>query len=125
MIKGKIEMKIQIGCIFLIVTGGLCACQFDKKQEGVLEKEELAKVLVELYAGEARMANTVLVNDSAYKLFLPFQEALLKKNDLPDSIIKITYHYYLEHPIELEQVYDIVIDTLSLREQKAGTIKPK
>ena len=118
-------MKIQYGLFFLTLVCGLYACQVDKKHADVLAKEELANLLVELYVGEAKMLNIVPVNDSAYKLFLPFEEALLKKNDISDSIIKTTFRYYLEHPIELEQVYDIVIDTLSLREQKASTIKPK
>jgi len=43
---------------------------------------------------------------------------LLQAKGIPDSILKKTYSYYLAHPKELEQVYDAVIDTLVLRDQR-------
>ncbi|MBK5277404.1 MAG: DUF4296 domain-containing protein [Bacteroidia bacterium] len=113
-------MKFAIGWFTIIVVCSFCACKPDKKQLGVLEQQQLAEILVEIYTGEARISNLSVVNDSAVKLFRPFEEALLKKKGIPDSILKTTFRYYVEHPVELEQVYDIVIDTLSLREQKAG-----
>jgi hypothetical protein len=33
-------------------------------------------------------------------------------------VLKKTYAYYLAHPAELEKIYDSVIDTLALREQR-------
>jgi hypothetical protein len=117
-------MKIRIGWVMLICALGLTSCKTEKKTPGVLSKQELAEVLIGIYEGEARMVTIPVVNDSAFKLFRPFEEALLQEKGIHDSVMKITYRYYVEHPVELEQVYDIVIDTLSLREQKAG-IKPK
>jgi len=113
-------MKIRIGCLLVIVVCVLSACIQTKKPTGVLDEKELAELMVDIYTGEARMTNLSLVNDSAINLFQPFEEALLKKKGIPDSIIKLTFRYYVDHPVELERVYDVVIDTLSLREQKAG-----
>lgn len=85
-----------------------------------MDEKQLADLMVEIYTGEARMTNLSLLNDSAIKLFRPFEEALFQKRGIPDSIMKVTFRYYVEHPVELERVYDVVIDTLSLREKKAG-----
>ena len=113
-------MKIKRSWLVLILICGLGACEPDRKPLGVLDEQQLADVLVEIYTGEARMSNLSLVNDSASKLFRPFEEALYKKKGIPDSVMKITFRYYVEHPVELERVYDVVIDSLSLREKKAG-----
>lgn len=113
-------MKIRIDYLVLILICGLGACMQNKKPKGVLDEEQLADLMVEIYTGEARMTNLSLVNDSAIKLFQPFEEALFQKKGIPDSIIKVTFRYYVNHPVELERVYDVVIDTLSLREKKAG-----
>lgn len=104
----------------LILICWLGACTQNKKPKGVLDEKQLADLMVEIYTGEARMTNLSLLNDSAIKLFRPFEEALFQKRGIPDSIMKVTFRYYVEHPVELERVYDVVIDTLSLREKKAG-----
>ena len=104
--------------IILMVLG---ACK-SKKPKGVLSQEELAKFLTEIYLAEAKLDNSQSPRDSSQKLFIPFEQALLKKQNLNDTIIKETYRYYMQHSTELEKVYDIVIDTLVLHEQKA--LKP-
>ncbi|MEK6783245.1 MAG: DUF4296 domain-containing protein [Bacteroidota bacterium] len=120
-------MKVKGGWFAFVVVCWFSSCNLDKKPPGVLGKQELAEVLVELYAGEARMSGLAVVPDSSLKLFQPFEEELLRKRGIPDSIMKITYRYYVAHPVDLEQVYDVVIDTLTLREQRgrAGRLRPK
>jgi len=59
-----------------------------------------------------------LTRDSAYRLFLPYQDSLLHKRGIQDSLLKKSYAYYLQRPAELEAIYDAIIDSLSLREQR-------
>lgn len=112
-------MKIKIVVFAFLLVYGLSACKTDIKPPGVMEQGKLAELLVDMYAGEARMSGIPIMSDSAYKLFSPFEEKLLQKKGISDSVMKITFRYYVDHPVELEQVYDVVIDTLSLREKKA------
>ena len=113
-------MKIKIGGIVLLLICGLSSCKTHQKPTEVLEKEKLAEVLVDMYVAEARLAGISITPDSASVLFRPFREVILEKKGVPDSVMKVTFQYYVDHPIELEEVYDIAIDTLSLREQRAG-----
>jgi hypothetical protein len=101
--------------IFFVVAG----CERETRPAGVLSKEEYARFLVSVYVAEAKLNTYVITPDSAMKLFLPYEQALEKKLDTSDSVIQKTYQYYLAHPLELEQVYTAVIDTLNLMEQKA------
>lgn len=74
--------------------------------------------MVELYLAEARVTGYNIVRDSAMKYFSPFEEKLKAKHGVSDSTLRKTYQYYIGHSEELEKIYDSVIDTLSLREQK-------
>jgi Domain of unknown function (DUF4296) len=95
------------------------SCQEKEKEPtGILTKTELSAFLIEMYLAEARIDNIPIPKDSAIKLFLPYEEKLMKKFNLADSTLKKTYQYYIDHPKEMEMVYDAVIDTLNLREQR-------
>jgi Domain of unknown function (DUF4296) len=109
----------------MIVALGLGACQNDKEPEGVLTREQLSALFVEFYLAEARLGNTTVVRDSALQLFVPFEESFLKEKGVSDSVLRKTYIYYFNNPSKLELIYDAVIDTLSLREQRATQPSPK
>lgn len=109
----------------MILVLGFGACHRDKEPEGILSKEQLSALFVEFYLAEARIGNTTVVRDSALMLFLPFEESFLKEKGISDSVLRKTYTYYFSNPSKLEEIYDAVIDTLSLREQKASQPSPK
>lgn len=109
----------------MILVLGFGACQRDKEPEGILSKEQLSALFVEFYLAEARIGNTTVVRDSALQLFLPFEESFLREKGISDSVLRKTYTYYFSNPSKLEEIYDAVIDTLSLREQKSSQPSPK
>lgn len=115
----------KIWIIGMILVLGFGACQRDKEPEGILSKEQLSALFVEFYLAEARIGNTTVVKDSALQLFLPFEESFLSEKGISDSVLRKTYTYYFSNPSKLEGIYDAVIDTLSLREQKASQSLPK
>ncbi|MCW5912774.1 MAG: DUF4296 domain-containing protein [Cyclobacteriaceae bacterium] len=114
------SVKCYIALICAVATLTV-ACNRESRPPGVLSPAEFSKVLVEVYLAEARMSNSAFQRDSAIKLFVPFEEKLFRKFELPDSVVQKTYQYYLDNPEQLEKIYDSVIDTLSLREQKMRT----
>lgn len=95
----------------------------DIEKQGVLNEQELSALLIDIYLAEAVADNLPLLKDSAIKFFVPFEQKLLKQKNIPDSVLAKTYTYYLAHPKEFEAVYEIVIDSLTLREQR--TKEPK
>ena len=74
--------------------------------------------MIDIYLAEARTTLLPVNRDSAYRLFLPYQDSLMRKRGISDSTLKQAYSYYLRHPTEFEAIYDAVIDSLSLREQR-------
>ena len=102
----------------VFVLAAWAACSSSKKEEGVLTQPQLAALLVDVYIAEARVDQIPVLKDSSIRYYVPFEEKMLKDKGLSDVILKKTYTYYFTHPKELEQVYDAVIDTLALREQR-------
>ncbi|MBS1508759.1 MAG: DUF4296 domain-containing protein [Bacteroidetes bacterium] len=100
----------------------LISCTANKKPNDVLSQAQLSALLVDVYVSEARVDVIPGLKDSTIRYFLPREQKLLKEKGISDSVLRKTYAYYLEHPKELEQVYDAVIDTLTVHEQRAMKI---
>lgn len=104
--------------LFLLVLAGMVSCKKEKEEQPPLSRDEMAGLMMEIYLGEARMSVTPVSKDSAYRLFVPYQDSVLRHRGLADSTLRKAYDYYLRHPDELEKIYDAIIDSLSLREQR-------
>jgi hypothetical protein len=110
----------KLGTIMMIVAGACGACS-ERRPSDVLDKEQMTSFLIEIYLAEARLGSLVYVPDSALRVFGPYEKALLKRRGLTDSIVKKSYSYYFEHPEDMQEIMDAVMDSLSRREQVAGS----
>jgi hypothetical protein len=108
----------------IVILASMLSCHTSERPKAVLSPEKLSAFLVDVYLAEAKVDAIPRVKDSTIKYFLPFEEKLLKQRGIPDSVLRSTYIYYVAHPKELEQIYDSVIDSLVLREQRVGKIRP-
>ena len=106
--------------ILSFTVGILClSCQKEKTPADILPPEQLTNIMIDFYLGEARLMQYSLKLDSAKKLFIPFEDSVLKKYGVTDTLLQKTYQYYFDHPTELEKIYEAVVDSLSLQERKA------
>jgi hypothetical protein len=115
--------KIAVILIFLSLATGLLSTSCSKKQvqEGILPQDKLVNIMIEFYLAESRLGKLGITQDSARKLFIPFEDSVLKKYEVSDSALSKTYQYYFDHPTEMEKIYEVVLDSLSLRERKASS----
>ncbi len=111
-----------LSCLFLLAY--LTSCTKEKKEQPPLDRNQMTNLLIDIYLAEARTTLLPVSRDSAYRLFLPHQDSLMRHKGIGDSTIKRAYSYYLRHPTEFEAIYDAVIDSLSLREQRIRENKP-
>lgn len=114
-------MKQKSIALIYVAACLVMACKKETRPAGILSPEEFSKVLVEVYMAEARMNSTALQRDSAMKLFAAYEKKMFQQFGLSDSVLLKTQQYYVDHPEQLEKIYDSVIDTLSLREKKLRT----
>ena len=97
------------------------SCDKEDQPQNILQQDQLIKIMIECYLGEARVNGYSIPRDSASKLFIPYEASVLKKYGVSDSELKRTYQYYFDHPTQLEKIYEVVLDSLSLRERKLST----
>lgn len=112
--KGKMT-RVGLICLLLVSAFG---CDSDTKSDRIMGEEEYARYLISIYVAEAKLNTLTITPDSAMKLFQPFEASLQNKFEVTDSLVMKTHEYYLNHPRELEKVYNIVLDSLNLRQQR-------
>lgn len=84
----------------------------------LLPKERLIPLLADLHELEARIESSRLSPDSARALYLAQQKTVLWKREVTDSVFHRSYRYYSIHGKDLNEIYKIVVDTLTRREVK-------
>jgi len=110
---------MQRGVYFFLILTVSFSCQKKERPADIMSQEEMAAVIVNIYLAEARLNGALMVRDSARQVFKPYEDKLMTEMGVKDSVLKKSYLYYLDHTSELEKIYDSVIDTLALREQRA------
>jgi hypothetical protein len=104
----------------LFLSLAIIGCKGSDKPNDVLTPAQLSALLVDIYLAEARVDNMPGLKDTTIRYFLPRERTLLHNRGVSDSVMKKTYAYYLDHPKELELIYDTVIDSLTVYEQRVG-----
>jgi len=102
-------------CATLLMGGG---CSKSDKPKGLLNKDQMVGALTELYLAEQKVATVAVSRDSTSKIFTQMSPAIFAKIGASDSVFHRSFDYYLDRPAEMEQIYNAVIDTLNLREQR-------
>ena len=105
--------------LLFIILGLIFSCsKKNSAPEGILSKDEMAKVLTEFHLKESKIGLLGISQDSSQKLFEYYKLKYAGENNIPDSVLENSYQYYLANTAELSEIYDRVIDTLALREQR-------
>ena len=104
---------------FLLVV----SCKREESPADVLSREQMVKVLSELYLTEEKVNKLSLNRDSAALVFNYFNDEVFKKLGTTDSVFRRSMDYYMERPKEIEKIYAALIDSLNLQEQRLSIPK--
>ncbi|HEX5172248.1 MAG TPA: DUF4296 domain-containing protein [Cyclobacteriaceae bacterium] len=99
------------------------SCMREKHPKDVLSKDEMVKVLSELYITEEKVNRLSLNRDSATLVFNYLNDKIFEKLGTTDSTFKHSMDYYMERPEEIEKIYAALIDSLNLKEQRLSIPK--
>jgi hypothetical protein len=90
---------------------------------GILTKDQMVKVLSEIYIAEEKVNKLSLQADSSQAVFEIFKGKVFDKTGTPDSVFNRSFEYYMDNPKELELIYTALVDSLQLREQRAPVMR--
>ena len=105
--------------LFLLLTG--CG---PAQRDDVLTEDQMVDLMMDFYLREARLKDVRVGEDSGAILFNHFRKLYNDRNLTQDTLIDKSLRYYLADPVLLNRIYDRLIDSLALKEQKAGGSKP-
>ena len=123
--KGILNSATVKRVVFILMTL-LAACSGkDRTPKDILPPNEMVRVLSELYINEEKVNRLNLRRDSSETVFAALKDRMFTKLQMPDSVFKRSFDYYMDHPVEMEKVYSALVDSLNLREQRAPDTQPK
>ncbi len=115
-------IKAVKGAIFIFVAClmGSAACDSERNTQTVLPKEDMVRVLTEIYLAEEKVQRIGLKTDSSAKLFARVNKKIEQETGIPDSVFQESLRYYMERPKEMQEIYTILVDSLNLMEQRSS-----
>lgn len=108
-----------LGCCLVALL--VLSCE-EKRPAGILSKGQMVSALTDFYLKEAKINLLGLPSDSAAALMAHYKDQYARGKAFSDSALDVSYQYYLNRPLELSAIYDQVIDSLALREQRADSL---
>nr|WP_304608536.1 DUF4296 domain-containing protein [Pontibacter anaerobius] len=84
----------------------------------MIPQEKMVRILADIHTTEALIETNVIYPDTALMSFNQEQAKIFEQYDVTQEQFKDTYNYYLRNIEEMDVLYEIVVDTLSVRESK-------
>ncbi|WP_345160107.1 DUF4296 domain-containing protein [Pontibacter saemangeumensis] len=112
-------------CILFCLCLLSCQQQNEDKPENMIPQQKMVRILADIHTAEAQLERNVSYPDTALVMFADQQTDILKKHGVGKQAFKDTYRYYLTHLEEMDKLYEMIVDSLSVRESKAEAIKAK
>ena len=106
-------------CILFCLSLLACSQQEEQKPAHLLPRAKMVQILADVHTAEATVEHQVIYPDTALMTFNYLQRQILEKHHVKEQDFRDTYTYYLNHLKEMDKLYEIIIDTLSVRESKA------
>jgi hypothetical protein len=94
----------------------------EKRPDGILTKDQMVSALTDFYLKEAKLNTLGFPPDSTTTLMEYYKDEYSRGKRFADTTLDASYQYYLNKPLELSIIYDRVIDSLALREQRADSL---
>jgi hypothetical protein len=107
---------------FLSLAAGSCQ---EQKEGTVLTREEMVRVMMEIYILEDKINRMTIGPDSSRQVFAVMNKRVPERTGIPDSVFRKSLEYYTSRPKEMERIYSALVDSLNLREQRIQVGAPE
>jgi len=103
-----------LSIIYLLLVFSACG---NSEKDEVLDQNKMVDILIDLHLAEATVENIGLNTDSAASLYKYLEKQVYDSHEISDSLYLRSINYYMENPKQLDRIYSIVVDSLSVREK--------
>lgn len=104
--------------IFLLTVVILFGCDKQKKiPEGILSKDKMVALEIEFQLLEAKLKVLNISRDSGEVLYDHYSNEILENEEVEREVYEKSYVYYMKDIEGMDEINEVVIDSLSLRER--------
>jgi myosin heavy subunit len=103
-------------CFLSLVLCLLISCTGNSLPDGVLERDRMIEVLIDLHLAEAAITNQALFGEEALQRASDYYDMIYKKHGITKEEFKASFEYYSRHPQLYKEMYDQLIAEMTRRE---------
>lgn len=102
--------------IFLVLCS---ACiKPEEPPANVVPKDTMVNILIDIHLTEAKLSIKPLRPDSTYLIYQKNKEKIYNKYRISSARFDTSFSYYSRNPTELNEIYEVVVDSLGLMEER-------
>lgn len=106
-------------CILSLALLFGCQKRTTKAPDNLVPQQKMVQILADVHIAEALIENRVIYPDTALMTFNQQQQRILESYKVSEKDFRETYNYYLQNLPLMDKLYEVILDTLSVREAKA------
>ena len=110
-----IKIKYFIFLTFFIMV----SCQ-NNTEQGVIPKDKMVDILIDMHIYEEAINELSYEKDTLKSLFKMKELEIFESYSVTEEMYRKSYSYYFFNPKELDNIYQVVIDSLSVYQQTKG-----
>ncbi|MGN6645084.1 MAG: DUF4296 domain-containing protein [Cytophaga sp.] len=88
----------------------------DQKPADLLSEKEMVGILIDVHITESALSLKNFNRDSSLVLYAYYKDEIFKEHHVTEQQFKDSYDYYSKHSDELNHIYEIVVDSISIKE---------
>lgn len=89
------------------------------KPADLLNRNQMAEVLADMHVADAGLQLNHYSPDSIKRMNAGYADFILKKHNVSQKQFESSFDYYLSIPMEMDSVYLVLVDVLSMRESRS------
>lgn len=113
--------------LILVISIAVLSCGGKKSGETsstILSKNEMIKILSDIQIAEATLNVKNYKRDSADIMATAFYNSIFKNHKITYQIFEESFKYYSDNPALLDEIYQQVVDDLSMKQSKVKRFAP-
>ena len=108
--------------LVFIISSAMFACsEATEIPAEFIPKDKMVQVLIDVHLAESTVSSRNMPQDSAAVLYKMYENQIFQKHGVTDSLYRKSYKWYIENVEVMDDVYEEVVDSLSLREARGIT----
>lgn len=114
-------MKRLFSILFCLVLLGCSSKNEVAKPANLIPEEKMVQILADVHIMESIVEANVNYPDTAVMVYNKRHKEILNKYGVSSDAFYSTYNYYADNLVEMDRLYEVILDTLTAREAKLAS----